>query len=170
MTRNAIAAIALLLAATAQTYAQNAEPDQKLALARELADITFSEDAFNTVLEQVIAAVMATMRPQLTAVVKHPPTVADVEKLTVVIRSTIATLAPKSAWVEALAPVYAKYLTLEDLSALIAFHKTPLGQRMLQVQGRVIAEGAAVGQRMFEGREAEFLEVLIKELRKVFPQ
>jgi uncharacterized protein len=45
---------------------------------------------------------------------------------------------------ELIIPIYAKYYSAEDLDQLIAFYGTPLGQKMLQVQGPITQETIAV--------------------------
>jgi hypothetical protein len=49
--------------------------------------------------------------------------------------------------VEVLASTYATHLTLAELDALLSFHRSPLGRRLLEVQPLVMKEMIAEGQR-----------------------
>ena len=60
-------------------------------------------------------------------------------------RDTIALAAP--ALVDSVAAVYARTFTLQDLQQLAAFYETPVGQRFRDLQPKIVAESAAIGQR-----------------------
>ena len=49
--------------------------------------------------------------------------------------------------VELVVPIYAKYLTVEDMRQLAAFYETPLGQKMVKVQPAILQECMAAGQQ-----------------------
>ncbi len=48
---------------------------------------------------------------------------------------------------EMLVPVYSKYLTIEDLNALIAFYKTPAGKKYAKSTPEIMKESMQVGQQ-----------------------
>jgi hypothetical protein len=48
--------------------------------------------------------------------------------------------------------IYKKHFSLEEIQGLIAFHHTPLGRKLVQVQPELMKEGMAVGQEF--GRRA----------------
>jgi hypothetical protein len=50
------------------------------------------------------------------------------------------------AFVEMVVPIYRKHFTLGEIQDLIAFYRTPLGQRVLEVQPLIMAESARAGQ------------------------
>ena len=66
-------------------------------------------------------------------------------------------------------PIYDKYYTDQDLKGLIALYQTPLGQKMLTVLPKIMAESQAVGGQWGQqlGREC-MMEVLAEhpDLRK----
>lgn len=46
-----------------------------------------------------------------------------------------------------LAPIYVKYLSIEDIDGMIAFYKTPVGKKYAVVTPKITAESVAVGQQ-----------------------
>lgn len=46
-----------------------------------------------------------------------------------------------------LAPIYVKYLSIEDVDAMIAFYKTPVGKKYASVTPKITAESVAIGQQ-----------------------
>lgn len=48
--------------------------------------------------------------------------------------------------VELLSPVYQKYLTLEDLEAIVAFYKTPVGVKFSKQTPLIVKESMQIGQ------------------------
>ena len=61
----------------------------------------------------------------------------------------------------ALIPVYARHWSLEDLKGMVAFYKTPLGQRMVQETPKVMQESMALGGQ----RAAVILERLSAKIQ-----
>lgn len=54
--------------------------------------------------------------------------------------------------VEQLVPIYEAHLSAEDVKGLIVFYESPLGQRLIQAQPKIMTESMAVGQKW--GQEA----------------
>lgn len=50
-----------------------------------------------------------------------------------------------SELIEKLAPVYARYLTLEDLDGVIAFYKSPVGRKLSESTPMISAESVQIG-------------------------
>jgi hypothetical protein len=48
-------------------------------------------------------------------------------------------------------PLYDKYLSEEEIKALIQFYQTPLGQKTIQVMPKLTAESAELGRKWGEG-------------------
>lgn len=48
--------------------------------------------------------------------------------------------------VDLISPVYAKYLTAQDLDQIIAFYATPAGKKLSSSQGAITSESMSVGQ------------------------
>ncbi len=66
-------------------------------------------------------------------------------------------------FVEMLAPIYQKYLTLEDMNAIIAFYESPAGKKLAAAQTGIAADsfqagqqwGQQIGQKVQEQLKAE---------------
>lgn len=57
----------------------------------------------------------------------------------------------------AFAAVYARYFTEADLRALVAFYRTPLGQKLASSQATLATSGAEVGRQLAEAHQADLL-------------
>jgi len=58
----------------------------------------------------------------------------------------------------AFATLYANTFSEEDLRALIAFYRTPLGQRLASSQVTLYEKGAQLGRSLAEAHQADLLE------------
>lgn len=59
--------------------------------------------------------------------------------------------------VEMLTPVYAKYLTLEDLEAIIEFYETPVGKKFAKNTPLILQDSMEVGQKWGEKLGRNFI-------------
>ena len=62
-----------------------------------------------------------------------------------------------------LAPIYQKYLTLEDMKAIIAFYESPAGKKLAASQTGIATESFQVGQKWGEQIGLKVQEQLKKE-------
>jgi hypothetical protein len=67
---------------------------------------------------------------------------------------------------DAVALIYANNFSTEDLQALIAFYKTPTGQRMLEKLPSVAQQSLTVGAKFGQSVGEELRKKMIEELRK----
>ncbi len=49
--------------------------------------------------------------------------------------------------IELIVPIYAKYLTDEDVKGIIVFYESPVGKKFTKVQPQIVRESYAVGQQ-----------------------
>ncbi len=63
-------------------------------------------------------------------------------------------------------PIYDKYLTHEEIKALIAFYQTPVGQRLLEVTPQLTQESFEVGGKWGQ----ETARDVLAELQAEFPE
>jgi uncharacterized protein len=142
-------------AASAQTYSYSPE---SLAAAKELIETIHLND-------QIRAMLPATVKNLKPAIVQGR---SEVDK-------QYETLAPividsfqvrMSELLDAFAIVYARNFPTEDLLALVAFYKTPVGQRLLQKTPSVTQETMAVGAKFGQSVGGEVQQRMIEELRK----
>lgn len=59
--------------------------------------------------------------------------------------------------IDAFAALYADAFSEEDLRALLAFYRTPLGQRVATMQPIMATRGADLGRRLAEGKQADLI-------------
>jgi hypothetical protein len=52
----------------------------------------------------------------------------------------------------------------------LRFYRTLLGAKSVRLAGALVAEGAAVRERLAKSKEAQFLRRFQEELRKEFPR
>lgn len=50
--------------------------------------------------------------------------------------------------VDLYAPIYAKYLTLDDLKQIVAFYQTPVGKKWGEATPKITLEGTKMGQQL----------------------
>jgi hypothetical protein len=55
-------------------------------------------------------------------------------------------------------PVYEKYLTVEEIQGLLAFYRSPLGQKIIAVQPKIMQDSMIVMRVYVEQRLAEMLK------------
>jgi hypothetical protein len=174
MLRMGISLLLLVSTIDARVAAQ-ADVDRRLPLAKQILEISITSAAFELIQKTLFESSAGYLSGQLTQsqlaeALKRQPTAEDMKKLNEAVRATMARVFSREAFVEALAPVYAKYLTFEDLTQIATFMKTPPGQRLLQMQGQLMADGGGLLEQMMERRRGGFQETLIEELRKAFPE
>ncbi len=51
------------------------------------------------------------------------------------------------AFVDAIVPIYQRYLTQDDLEAIIAFYDTPAGKKLIETQPMILQDSMEVGQQ-----------------------
>ena len=67
---------------------------------------------------------------------------------------------------EAFAILYSSNFSAEELRAVTAFYKTPVGQKYLQKQPALAQQSMTVGQQFGQSIAADLQKRMIEELRK----
>ena len=67
---------------------------------------------------------------------------------------------------DALAIIYSSNFSAEELRAVIAFYKTPVGQKFLQKQPLLVQQSMTAGQKFGRSVAADMQKRMIEELRK----
>ena len=165
----------LLISVMNARVAAQSDVDRRLPLAKQILEISITSVAFDLIQKTLFESTASHLSEQLTQsqlaeVVKRQPTAEDVKKLNDAVRAAMARVFSREAFVDALSPVYAKYLTFEELTQIAMFMKTPPGQRLLQMQGQLMADAPGLLEQMIERRPGGLEETLIEELRKAFPE
>jgi uncharacterized protein len=69
--------------------------------------------------------------------------------------------------VDAMVPVYQHHLTKSDLESVIAFYRSPAGQKILKEQPAMMAEGMQAGQEIMLKRLPAILDRLNTQIAKL---
>jgi hypothetical protein len=70
------------------------------------------------------------------------------------------------AFTEALAVIYARNFTTNELRQIQAFYHTPAGQKLLEKMPVIAQESMALGQKVGQGIAKELQDRVVEELRK----
>lgn len=121
-------------------------------------------------MQQVMASMMANMRPML---VSSLPPGEYREKLADLFFQKFQTKVNVQQLMDLTVPVYAKYFSVEEIEGLIKFYQTPLGQKSLSVLPQTMSEVQAEASKWGEkaGRDS-MVEVLDEhpELKKALEE
>ena len=150
-------ALALLRGPPAAAQSQT-PPPEAMAAAREL--VVAAQAANN--LKMLLPLVMQQLKP---AVVQGR---ADMGRDYDAIMPQLlqGVLARADAFVDELAIVYARNLTIEEMKQLTDFYRSPVGQTFLKKMPVIFQESMAVGQRFGQEAAGELHDRMIEELQK----
>lgn len=73
--------------------------------------------------------------------------------------------ADRDQFAEKLVPIYAKYLTSEDVLRLIEFYKTPVGRKLVSVTPAISLESGSLGQQWMQSILPDLRTALTERLR-----
>ena len=167
--KNRIAAavsIVAVLGAAAVAMAQDAAPkagtdaaaSPRVAAARELLELSGSTQRFEMVVPTMLSQMTATMSRL------RPDKKAEIEQAVGAMSTKM--LQRKDELIGQLAAFYAETIAPEDIAGLIAFYKSPLGQRFVAKQPALTQGSMAIGQRWGATIGAEVERGLREELKK----
>jgi hypothetical protein len=83
------------------------------------------------------------------------------------IADTVFKELPINEMIDAMIPIYQRHLTKADLDAIVAFYSSPTGQRLLQEQPAMMAEGMKVGQDIMLKKVPELTQQLNAEVDRI---
>ncbi|HTV38867.1 MAG TPA: DUF2059 domain-containing protein [Xanthobacteraceae bacterium] len=142
----------------AQTPSTAAPSAENLAAARELVAAMRATDQFKVVLPAIVEG----MKP---AVVQGRPQVAkDFDAIMPIIVNGAMQRVNELA--EMLAVIYARNFSVDEIHDLIAFYKTPTGQKLLERQATIARESMAAGQQFGQGLVQDIRQQIDDELKK----
>jgi hypothetical protein len=133
-------------------------PPENVAAARQLIQVMRATDQFKALLPTIIQG----LKP---AVVQGRP---EVEKDFDAIMPIIINGATQhiSELADKLADVYARNFSVDEIHDLIAFYRTPTGQKLLDRQSIVARESMTAGQQFGQALVLDLREQMTEELRK----
>ena len=149
------AALASLVLVASSSSAQTPAPDAgKVAVIRQILQETHAAD-------QIVSAIEVSLPAQRAANPKIPAAFFD--------RLVEAARAQRGELMEALVPVYARRFEMPELEALLAFYKSPLGRRLVEIQPTFLRDSFEVGQAWGMRIGAAIGEQLAKEGIQIQP-
>src|SRR5437016_6726115 len=131
---------------------------------RELVHMATGSDLTDAMLQQIAQALVPGLKPALERRLRRPVSPAEERKLIDVVRRTFAGVFPTALFEDELVSAYAKHFTEADAKELLRFYRTPIGSKAIRVAAVLTREGAAIGQRLAQSRQAEFAQRLRDEL------
>ncbi len=138
--RSGLLLVAVLL--TALTYAQQTPP-----AADTSSDVSPAKrQKIQRLIEltHIIPIAIDNMKAQMENVKKMLPFPAKAQDDFV---TELTSAVTPEAFVNLITPVYAKYLSEEDLDGLIAYYQTPFGQKMLKLLPQITTEARIAGEK-----------------------
>src|SRR5438046_897265 len=139
---------------------------------RELVHVAAGAGVTDAVFQQIAQALVPDLKPALARQLQRPVSAAEERKLVDVIRRTFAGVFPTALLEGELVSVYAKHFSEGEADAkeLLRFSQTPIGAKAIRVAAVLTGEGAGIGQRLAQSRQAEFARRLRDDLaREVSP-
>ena len=120
--------------------------------------------------QQIAQALVPDLEPALARQLQRPVSAAEERKLVDVIRRTFAGVFPTALLEDELVSVYAKHFSEGEADAkeLLRFSQTPIGAKAIRVAAVLTGEGAGMGQRLAQSRQAEFAQRLRDDLAREF--
>jgi uncharacterized protein len=131
---------------------------ESLAAARELIQVMKATDQLKVLLPNIFAA----LKP---AIVQNRPEVAK-HFDAIVPMMTNAAIRRVDLFAELLAGVYARNFSADELHDLIAFYRTPTGQKLVARQPVIMRESLAAGREFGQELTRDLKQQIIDELRK----
>jgi hypothetical protein len=158
MIRRALFVAVMMLAALSGTSSAQAPDKARLAAAKQMMEMAGSAAQFDQV--------MPLMSQQMSQAFKNlaPGSATEIDD---VFRQLVPRfVARKGELLDQIAALYATEMTLDELNAIVAFYKSPAGEKFSSVQPKILRESMALGQRWGQRIGAEFAEEARRELKK----
>lgn len=160
-----VAGLAATLIAVAPAPAQSppapaaqAPAPEALAAARELVTTARLADAFRA----VMPSMMRTLKPLIAQ--NRPDVERDYETLLPVILKGMDERLDQM--LDSVAMIYARNFTAAELNEIVAFYRSPTGQKFVAKQASIMQESMVMGQRWGQAVAAELKDRMVEELRK----
>lgn len=129
-----------------------------MAAARELVAVSRAGDQMKTLLPLIVQQ----LKPLI--VQKRPEAERDFDQIMPLMLEAMN--AQLGAFTEALALIYARNFTVDELRQIQGFYHTAAGQKLLEKMPVIAQESLALGQKVGQGIAKELQDRIIEELRK----
>jgi len=138
--KKSLAAVALCLVCIAPCLAQQAQDKQPASAAdiERYFEVMHIRDQMKDMVTAMSAQMRQIMHEQLQKTPNLPP---DAQERMDKIYDKMLQKLPTEQILQAMVPVYQKYLTKSDVTSLIAFYSTPTGQKVLAEMPQITKDG-----------------------------
>jgi hypothetical protein len=147
----------LSVAAPVSGFAQKEIDPVRLAAAKELMDVAGSAKQFD------VAVPIITQQLENAFVNLKPDHAAEIKDVFRMIPERFSQR--KQELLDQIAALYAERLTTEDLQGIIAFYKSPIGAKFIQLQPELVQQSMALGQAWGRKIGQEIDQQVRKELK-----
>ena len=155
--RTLVAGLTVFLLAAGPALAQSPAPDAMTA-ARELVTTMRTADQFKAIMPVIIQ----NLKP---AIVQNRPEVArDLDAVMPLMLEGMS--ARVNEIVDEITALYARTFSVEELNAITAFYRSPVGQKFLLKLPAITQESMVIGQKFGQSVASEMQERIVEELRK----
>jgi len=151
---------ALAFAFATPALAQAPKPADPAALAQ--AKIFLEKSGSAAVSQQMVSGILAAQKASLERA--NPGKTAEINEMIGLMQAEFAKEIP--AMIDAMAGVYARHFTKDELTEVTAFYETPVGRKMVKEMPQIVSETMTVAQTFGQKIAVEVLTKLKPELDK----
>jgi hypothetical protein len=164
------AGLTLVACVIAGTASAQPVPDPGVAVARELLSLTYPDKAMTMMQDSVVELIATASTGQFTETLKLQPTAEELARFRAAIQKAYPSVMTRAEWEQAILTVLVGAFTEAEMRALIDFHHTPLGRKLLEFQQVAPERGMKAGQDLFLRKQKEIEGALLRELTAAFPE
>ncbi len=161
MKKTYLLAFALFCVLASPAAAQDSSPERRQNI-RRLLEITKAVELSNQAGEQAIAQ-LKTSLAQLPASAGGQLSPEVMDKITSVFEEEMRKEFTAERVISSITPIYEKYLSDDDVKALIVFYESPIGQKVINVLPQIMREAFEDGANRGQGAALRALERLRTE-------
>ena len=121
---------------------------------------------FEAMIGRLVALVGAAVKAQIEARLARSLTSREAEGLLAALRRAMQAVASVEAMETLLAEIVERHFSADEIRDLIAFYRTPIGQKMARLTYAMSEEMATAGEQLFQRREQDLRRLIEEELRK----
>jgi len=159
-----VAAILVLLAGPA-LFAQESET---VTQGRRLAHVVLSHGLYDTMMDQTAGLAVKLALGAVEKELTRELSPSEHAALVAAVQDAFVHVFPIRLWEDAFAPIYAKYLSASDMTDMLTFYQTNLGQKLLSLESRlVVIDGMQLGESSVKAHETEFRDRLQQRIQEI---
>lgn len=136
-------------------------------LTRQMVNMEFNKGVFDEISAQLAQTILVGLPEAFQARIGRDLSAVEQEHLQAVVMGVVRDVYSQDMWEESMVPIYMKYLTADEVAAILRFYETPVGDKLLSLQGTVMREGNSARQQLLSEHNdtftARFMEVLAEE-------